>query len=95
MKKARGDITLHTCTKNYDQMMYGFWDMVHNIWTDGWTDGWTDRKSDIEVGAPTKKTQKQKQKYNNNKRNRGKSNNTQSSWEVTNLSISVWILLLP
>ena len=28
-KKGPGDITiLHICTKNYDQMMYGSWDMV-------------------------------------------------------------------
>ena len=24
--------------KNYDKMMYGFWDMVCNRWTDGWTE---------------------------------------------------------
>ena len=31
MKKMSGDIIiLHTCTKNYDQMMYGSWDMVHD-----------------------------------------------------------------
>ena len=31
MKKAPGDITiLHMCNKNYDQMMYGSWDMVQN-----------------------------------------------------------------
>ena len=29
MKKVVGDIIiLHICTKNYDQMMYGSWDMV-------------------------------------------------------------------
>ena len=29
LKKTPGDITiLHVCTKNYDQMMYGSWDMV-------------------------------------------------------------------
>ena len=29
MKKTTGDIIiLHMCTKNYDQMMYGSWDMV-------------------------------------------------------------------
>ena len=39
-----GDIIiLHTCTKNYDQMMCDSWDMAHNRWTDGQTDG----KSDI------------------------------------------------
>ena len=31
MKKTPGDIIiLHMCTKNYDQMMYGSWDMVHD-----------------------------------------------------------------
>ena len=36
-------IILHMCTKNYDQMMYGSWDIV----CDGRTDGRTDGKSDI------------------------------------------------
>ena len=31
MKKNPGDIIiLHRRTKNYDQMMYGYWDMVHD-----------------------------------------------------------------
>ena len=30
MKKTPGDIILHMCTKNYDQMMYSSWDMVHD-----------------------------------------------------------------
>ena len=31
MKKTPGDIIiLHMCTKNYDQMLYGSWDMVHD-----------------------------------------------------------------
>ena len=31
MKKTPGDIIiLHTCTKNYDQMVYSSWDMVHD-----------------------------------------------------------------
>ena len=35
-----GDIIiLYMCTKNYDHMMYGSWDLVH----DGWMDGRTDR----------------------------------------------------
>ena len=39
-----GDIIiLHMCTKIYDQMMCGSWDMV----CDGRTDGGTGRKSDI------------------------------------------------
>ena len=30
-KKTPGDIIiLHVCTKNHDQMMYGFWDMGHD-----------------------------------------------------------------
>ena len=38
------------CPKNYDQMMYGSWDMVCNRWTEAdgpteWTDGWTDRQT--------------------------------------------------
>ena len=49
MKKTPGDIIiLHTCTKNYDQMMYGSWDMVHDRQTD------RRKKWHIEVGAPTK-----------------------------------------
>ena len=44
MNKTSGDIIiLHTCTKNYDQMMYGSWDMVHNRQMDRQKD----RKSDI------------------------------------------------
>ena len=55
MKKTPGDIIiLHTCTKNYDQMMYSSWDMVHNGWMDGQTD--RQKKWHIEVGAPPKKT---------------------------------------
>ena len=48
MEKNLWDITiLHMCTENYDQMMYGSWDMLHNGWRDGQMDGQTDRKSDI------------------------------------------------
>ena len=48
MKKNPGDIIiLHKCTQNYDQMMYGSWDMMHNRRMDGQTDGRTDGKSDI------------------------------------------------
>ena len=33
MKEAPGDIIiLHVCNKNYDQMMYGSWDIVHDRW---------------------------------------------------------------
>ena len=55
-KKTPGDIIiLYMCTTNYDQMMFGSWDMVCDKWmdwqmdrqTDGWTNGWTDGKSDI------------------------------------------------
>ena len=52
-KKTPEDIIiLHKYTKNYDQMMYSSWDIVH----DGQTDRWTDRqkKWHIEVGAPPK-----------------------------------------
>ena len=35
IKTGPGDIiTLHKCTKNYDQMMYGSWDMVRDRRTD-------------------------------------------------------------
>lgn len=48
------------CTKNYDHMTYSFRDMVRDGWTDGQTDGLTggQKKWHIEVGAPTKKTDK-------------------------------------
>ena len=40
-----GDINLHLCTKNYDQMMFGSWDMLHKRQLDrGRING---RKSDI------------------------------------------------
>ena len=43
-KKTPGDIIiLQMCTKNYDHMMYGSWDMVQ----DGWMDQQTDRKTDM------------------------------------------------
>ena len=49
MKKKPGDIIiLHTCTKIYDQIMYGSWDMLR----DGRTDG--REKWHKEVGAPPK-----------------------------------------
>ena len=56
MKKTTRDIIiLHMFTKNYDQMMYGSWDMLHDRQMDKWmnrradgpTDRQTDRKSDI------------------------------------------------
>ena len=48
MKETPGDIIiLHMCTKTYDQMMYGSWDMLR----EGRTDGRTDGKWHIEVGA--------------------------------------------
>ena len=32
--KMSGEIMmLHMCTKTYDQMMYSFWDMLHEGWT--------------------------------------------------------------
>ena len=37
-KKTRGDIiNLHMCTKNYDELMYGSWDMVHEGQMEGQT----------------------------------------------------------
>ena len=47
---------LHMCTKNYDQMKYGLWDMVCDRWTDRWTNRWIDgqKKWHIEVNVPTK-----------------------------------------
>ena len=51
---------LHKCTKNYDQMMYSSWDMLHDRQTDRWMygrkDGRMDRwkKGHTEVGAPPK-----------------------------------------
>ena len=53
MKKMPGDIIiLHMCTKNYDHMMYGSWDMLRDGRTerrkDGRIDGRTDGKSDIQ-----------------------------------------------
>ena len=30
MKKTRGDIILHNCTKNHDHMLYCSWDMARN-----------------------------------------------------------------
>ena len=52
-KKMPGDIILlHTCTKNYDQMMYDSWDMVYDRRTDRQMDG--RKKWHIEVGAPPK-----------------------------------------
>ena len=48
-----GDIMiLHVFTKNYDQMMYSFWDMVHDRRTDRPTGGWTE-KVKYRVGCPT------------------------------------------
>ena len=43
-KKKPGDIIiLHKCTKNYDQMMYSSWDMVHDGQTDKRTEEWHKR----------------------------------------------------
>ena len=53
MKKATGDIIiLHMCTKNYDQMMHGSWDMVHDRQTDRRTEG--QKKWHVKVGTPPK-----------------------------------------
>ena len=54
MKKNHLEIIiLYMCTKNYDQMMHGSWDMVYGGWLDrqiqmdGQMDRQTDEKSDI------------------------------------------------
>ena len=48
-EKRPGDfIILHTCTKNYDYMIYGSWDMVR----DGRMDGRTDGKSGTQRWMP-------------------------------------------
>ena len=53
-KKMPGDIIiLHMCTKNYDQMMYSFWDMVSDRQTDEQMDRHTEKVT--YRGAPSKK----------------------------------------
>ena len=48
-KKKSGDIiNLYMCTKNYGQMMYGSWDVVH----DGRRDGETEKVT-YKGGCPT------------------------------------------
>ena len=55
LKKAPGDnIILHICTKNYDHIMYGSWDMVCNRWTDRRTHGRTEKVA-YTGGCPPKK----------------------------------------
>ena len=58
MKKTPGDIIiLHMCAKNYDQMMYGSWDMVCNGRMDKQTDRQTEgqmEKVTYRGGAPPK-----------------------------------------
>ena len=50
MKTTPGDIIiLHMRTRNYDKMMYGSWEIVHNRRMDGQTE-----KVTYEVGAPPK-----------------------------------------
>ena len=54
MKKTPGDIiNSYVRTKNYDQMMYGSWDMVCDRWTDRRTDGWIDGQMDRQMGRQT------------------------------------------
>ena len=56
MKKTPGVIIiLHMRTKNYDQIMYGSWDRVHNAWAERQMDRQMDEKNDIDVDAPPKK----------------------------------------
>ena len=53
MKKLPEDIIiLHMCINNYNQMMYGSWDMVCDRWTDRQMDRW--KKWQRWVGAPPK-----------------------------------------
>ena len=48
MKKTpRYIIILHMCIKNYDQMIYRSWDIMHDRQTNRQTDRQTDRKIDI------------------------------------------------
>ena len=55
MKQKPGDITiLHMCTKNYDQVMYGSWDIARERRTAKQTD--RQKKWHIEVAAPPNKT---------------------------------------
>ena len=50
MKEMPGDIIiLHMCTKTYDQIMYGSWDMV----PEGQTDGQTARQTDKQIEKVT------------------------------------------
>ena len=44
---------LHMCTKNYDQIMYGPWNMVHDGQTDGWTYGYIDRQKKWHIEVHT------------------------------------------
>ena len=54
MKKTPQNIIIsHMGTKNYDQMMYGFWDMVRHRRTDRWTDGETDGETDRRIYGRT------------------------------------------
>ena len=56
MKKTPGDIViLRMCTKNYDQVMHGSWDMLCDRGMKGWTnqtDGRTEKVT-YRVGCPT------------------------------------------
>ena len=40
---SRNIIISHMCTKNYDQMMFGPWDMVHDEQTDRWTNRYMEK----------------------------------------------------
>ena len=55
MKEAPGDIIiLYMCIQNYDQMMYGSWDMVQAGRTDKRTEGRMDRQKKWQRGeCPT------------------------------------------
>ena len=51
-KKTLEISSFYMCIKNYDQMMYGYWDMVCNRQMDRLTD--RQKKWHIEMGAPPK-----------------------------------------
>ena len=80
--KPENIIILHMCTKNYDQMMYGSWDMVCDRWMDGQTDGW--KRWHIEAGAHPKNKQK-------NKPIKIKILTKQTSRDLRNCQISYWL----
>ena len=51
-KKMPGNIILHMHTRNYDHMIHGSWDIMHNRRTDGQMDRWTEKVT-YRGGCPT------------------------------------------